>query len=266
MQPSSVLLLAYNDSVPTPFYHLSIATELLQSPSLPEPICSLLKQERCAFYFGKTAPDVQSISGQPRPETHFYRIPLVETTPPWERMFRHYPHLAQADVLPPAQAAFMAGYICHLQADVIWIRELFLPYFVPLLAKLRRKQVGYLHNVLRSYLDERILDALQLDVGPCLMKVEAEAWLPFVDGKHITNWRNFIAGQLMPGAKIQTVEVFAERMKMPVSALLELLHSESRMEEEIFSFIPYRVLVEYRKKLVASNLELLRDYFSHKPD
>lgn len=156
----------------------------------------------------------------------------------------------------------MAGYICHLQADIIWIRELFLPYFLPLLAKIRRKQVGYLHNVLRSYLDERILHDLQQDVGQCLMDVQAENWLPFVQAKYLTEWRNFIAGQLMPGAKVQTVEVFAARMKMPVEALLELLHSESRMESEIFSFIPYQVLVEYRLKLVSSNLELLGEYFS----
>jgi len=252
--------------VPTPFYHLSIATELLEIPILPETIRGFLQQERCAFYFGKTAPDVQTISGQSRPETHFYRIPLVETNPPWQRMFQQHPQLAQAISLPPAQAAFIAGYICHLQADVIWIRELFVPYFLPLLAKVRRKQVGYLHNVLRSYLDERILHALQQDVGQCLMDVQAEDWLPFVEGTYLTAWRDFIASQLMPGAKVQTVEVFAARMNMPVDTLLELLHSESRMETEIFSFIPYQVLVEYRQKLIASNIELLGEYFSQMPN
>ena len=259
---SCILLLSYNDKVPTPFYHLSIAAELVGSQELSASIRTLLEEQRCAFFFGKTAPDVQTISGQPRAETHFFRIPLVETTPPWARMFQHYPGLAQAQALPPAQAAFIAGYICHLQADVIWIRELFLPYFLPLLAKLRRKQVGYLHNVLRSFLDERILPALQQDVGQCLMDVPAEGWLPFVEGKYIIKWRNFIASQLMPGAKTQTVEVFAERMNMPADSLLELIHSESRMETEIFSFIPYQVLVEYRQKLVASNLQLLGDYLS----
>jgi hypothetical protein len=252
--------LSYNDNVPTPFYHLSIATELLADRGLPEPIRAFLHEQRCAFFFGKTAPDVQSISGQPRPETHFYRVPLVDSKPPWERMFKRHPNLAQADQLPPAQAVFIAGYICHLQADVIWIKDLFLPYFLPLLAKLRRKQVGYLHNVLRSYLDEHILAALQQDIGQCLMDVQSEEWLPFVEGSYLTEWRNFIAGQLMPGAKVQTIAVFAKRMKMPIDALLDLVHSESRMESEIFSFIPYQVLVEYREKLVSANVKLLREY------
>ena len=252
--------MSYNDNVPTPFYHLSIATELLADQRLPRSLRDLLGEHRCAFFFGKTAPDVQSISGQARPETHFYRVPLVDTTPPWQRMFQKYPELARPDQLLPGRAVFLAGYICHLQADVIWIRELFLPYFLPLLAKLRRKQVGYLHNVLRSYLDERILHALQQDIGECLMDVQPQDWLPFVEGRYLAEWRNFIASQLMPGAKVQTVEVFAKRMKMPVDALLDLLHSESRMETEIFSFVPSRVLVEYRERLVVANIELLREY------
>lgn len=257
--------MSYNFRVPTPFYHLSIATELLDHPALPETTRSLLQQQRCAFFLGKTAPDVQTISGQLRHETHFYRIPLVDTNPPWERLFSSYPYLAQAASLPANQAVFMAGYICHLQADVIWIRELFLPYFLPLLTKLRRKRVGYLHNVLRTYLDERILHVLQQDIGQCLMDVQAEDWLPFVEGKYLLEWRNFIASQLMPGAKIQTVEVFAERMKMPVNALLDLVHSESRMQDEIFSFIPYQVLVEYRERLVTANLGLLHEYLNPMP-
>ena len=256
------LLLTYNGNVPTPFYHLSIATEILAGSSLPGSAYALLEQQRCAFFLGKTAPDVQTISGQTRPETHFYRVPLIETILPWERMFTRYPDLAQPDQLPPEQAAFIAGYICHLQADIIWIKDLFLPYFLPLLAKHRRKQVGYLHNVLRSFLDERILSALQEDVGQCLLQVPVEDWLPFVEGQYLIEWRNFIAGQLLPGAKVQTFEVFAERMNMPVDALLDLVHSESRMEEEIFSFIPYQVLVEYREKLVSANLELLKEYLA----
>ncbi len=253
-------LLSYNDNVPTPFYHLSIATELLAGNDLPKAVLDLLMEQRCAFFFGKTAPDVQTISGQSRHETHFFRIPLMETNPPWERMLSQNPGLRSANQLPRNQAAFIAGYICHLQADVIWIRELFLPYFLPLLAKFRRKQVGYLHNVLRSYLDAHILEKLQQDVGQCLMDVQAEDWLPFVEGRYLTEWRNFIAGQLMPGSKVKTVEVFAQRMKMPVEALLDLIQSESRMEEEIFSFIPHQVLVEYREKLVSANLELCREY------
>jgi hypothetical protein len=246
--------------VPTPFYHLGIADDLLAEDTLPATARALLKAQRAAFYFGKTAPDVQSLSGQSRPATHFYKVPVVDFSPPWERMFSRHPELAQPQNLSPARAAFIAGYICHLQADIIWIKDLFIPYFIPLLARTKRKQVGYLHNVLRAYLDQQILPNLQPDLSSQLKSVRPNGWLPFVQNPHLIGWRDYLAGQLAPGAKIETVEVFAERTRMPVESFLELLHSEDRMQAEVFSLIPPEVLVEYRRKLVSANLELLTDY------
>jgi len=252
--------------VPTPFYHLSIAEELLASPDLPESVRTFLLSERSAFLLGKTAPDVQSLSGQSRTETHFYRIPLVTAAPPWEKMFARYPHLGIPAALSAAQAAFICGYICHLQADIIWITDLFAPYFLPLIAKTRRKQVGYLHNVLRAYLDGLILAELPPDIGAQLAGVNPTGWLPFVEDIHMAGWRDYLSQQLLPGAKAQTVEVFASRLDMPVESFLELLNSESRMEVEVFSFIPRQVLVEYRQKLVSANLALLTDFLAGLPD
>ena len=246
--------------MPTPFYHLSIADDLLADDTLPAATRALLQAQRGAFYFGKTAPDVQSLSGQPRPATHFYKVPVVDFSPPWERMFSRHPELAQPQKLSPARAAFIAGYICHLQADIIWIRDLFIPYFIPLLARTKRRQVGYLHNVLRAYLDHQILPNLQTDLSSQLKSVRPTGWLPFVQTPHLVGWRDYLAGQLVPGAKIETVEVFAERTRMPVESFLELLHSEDRMQAEVFSLIPPEVLVKYRRKLVSANLELLNDY------
>jgi len=252
--------------VPTPFYHLSIAEELLASPHLPAGVKSFLHTERSAFLLGKTAPDVQTISGQARPETHFYHIPLRGNLGPWEKMFARHRYLSRPGKLPAAQAAFISGYICHLQADVIWITDLFVPYFVPLIARTRRRQVGYLHNVLRAYLDALILAELPADVGGQLADVNPAGWLPFVEDEYMVGWRDYLARQLMPGAKAQTVEVFASRLDLPVESFLELLNSESRMETEVFSFIPRQVLVEYRQKLVSANLKLLTEFLADLPD
>jgi hypothetical protein len=248
--------------MPTPFYHLSIADELLEGETLPEDMRAFLHQQRGAFYLGKTAPDVQTISGQPRPETHFYHVPLVGRTPPWERMFHRYPTLEWADKLSPEQAAFMAGYICHLQADIIWITDLFVPYFLPLMRYTKRRQVGFIHNVMRSWLDEQIVPHLAKDVSPRLEGAQPNGWLPFVQSRFLLEWRSYLAGQLAPGAKSQTVEVFAARAHMPVESFFELMHSDARMEAEVFSVIPQDVLVEYRQKLVHANTELLQSYLA----
>lgn len=250
--------------VPTPFYHLSIANQLLASEEMPGKLKAYLTEYRCAFYLGKTAPDVQTISGQSRPETHFYRVPLVEFSPPWEKMFSRYPNLAQPDGMDDAHAVFMAGYICHLQADLIWIKDLFIPYFLPRITQARRKYIGHVHNALRTYLDEQILPELQQGVGVCLKSARPKNWLPFVEENYLEKWRDFLAEQLMPGAHSQTVEVFASRLNMTPDEFLALVHSEERMEEEVFSFIPRQVLVEYRNNLVTNNLELLKSYLGGK--
>ena len=251
--------------MPTPFYHLSVAEEILASPGLDPGVSDFLHTHTAAFLLGKTAPDVQSLSGQPRLETHFYRVPLTSKAMPWERMFSRFPQIGDPARLDPAQAAFLSGYICHLQADVIWITDLFVPYFLPRVTKNYRREVGYLHNVLRAYLDEQIVPDLQEGIGACLDSVDPAGWLPFVEDRWMQEWQNFLAEQLMPGAEIKTVEVFAARSDVAVDNFHALLHDEARMEEEVFTFVPREVLIEYRNKLVSANLNLLSEFLAGIP-
>ena len=251
--------------MPTPFYHLSIAEEILASPGLSPQVAECLNPHRAAFFLGKTTPDVQSLSGQPRIETHFYRVPLSSTVMPWEQMFTRFPQISNSSRMDPAHAAFVSGYICHLQADIIWINELFVPYFLPRVSQNYRGQVGYLHNLLRAYLDEGILPALHHDIGSYLASVEPAGWLPFVEDFWISKWQHFLASQLIPVAEIKTVEVFASRSGVTAADFTALLHDEARMEEEVFAFVPRTVLIEYRDKLVSANLQLLADFLIDRP-
>lgn len=254
--------MAYNAGVPTPFYHLSVAGELLQHPNLPEPVQTFLQEYRCDFFLGKTAPDVQTVSGQTRPETHFFNVPLSSKTPAWEKMFDRFPQLAQADSLPPSQRAFIAGYICHLQADVTWVWDIFLPNFGLDLLWGSFKHRLFLHNVLRAYLDEQILADLQDGIGTCMQGVQPNGWLPFVRDQDLVKWRDLLAGQLRPGAQIQTVEVFAKRQGVSPEEFSAYLRSEERLESELFSHVTRQELVEYRQTLVEDNINLLKAYFA----
>jgi hypothetical protein len=180
-------------------------------------------------------------------------------------MFSRFPQIADPEQMDPAHASFISGYICHLQADIIWITDLFVPYFLPRITRNYRKKVGYLHNVLRAYLDERILAELREDIGGCLSSVDPGGWLPFVDDSWVYKWRDFLSAQLMPGAETKTVEVFAQRSGVPVDEFSALLHDDARMEKEVFTFVPREVLIEYRDKLVSANLTLLAGYLAELP-
>ncbi len=249
--------------MPTPFYHLSIAEDLLSNGSLPVEARNFLHAQRSAFLLGNTAPDVQTITGQARIETHFFNLPIREgAQPAWIRMLDCNPGLEAASELPAPQAAFIAGYLCHLQADWYWVLQVFAPVFGQSCTWLTFRERLYLHNVLRAYLDQKILAGLSAEAGGIVGQAEPHEWLPFVEDNPLRLWRDFLAQQLQPGSDVQTVEVFASRQGIPVEEYHRLLNSEELLDREIFSHIPRQVLEEYRKQLLVENAKLIRAYLS----
>lgn len=247
--------------MPTPFYHLSVAEDLLKRPDLPAGIRSSLEAERGAFLFGNTAPDVQVISRQPRQDTHFFDLPLRSAArPPWQQILKAYPSLAEVRQMPPAQVAFLAGYLCHLQADWLWVKDIFVPVFGLRSPWGTFPQRLYLHNVLRAYVDRQILPGLTNGTCTSLAEATPRGWLPFVEDEHLRQWRDSLVGQLRPQASIQTVEVFAARQGIPPVEFYRLLDSEEEMERQVFARIPRRSLDEYRRILIDENVELLKAY------
>jgi Zinc dependent phospholipase C len=249
--------------MPTPFYHLSIAQELITFPSLPEEIRLFISTNPCEFLFGSTAPDVQVISGQPRPETHFFNLPIQDSDlPAWRKLLADYPHLCDAENLPTAQAAFLAGYLCHLQADWRWITDIFAPVFGPGSSWGTFQERLYYHNVLRAYLDQVILKGLDAGMDGCLSHVKPNGWLPFASDDHLAEWRDFLAPQLRSGATTQTVEVFSARQGVPAPEYHALLGSQERMQAEIFTHLPIEQLQTYRQNVMDDNSHLLSQYLA----
>jgi hypothetical protein len=252
----------YNLGVPTPFYHMAVAETLLHHPALPEAVRTRLMEQRAAFVFGNTAPDVQVVSGQERHATHFFKIPIRPGSPlPWARLLSAFPALARPDVLPGAQAAFLAGYLLHLQADWFWILTIFAPIFGPDCTWGSFPERLYLHNVLRSYLDMQVIAELPARTSGRFMSLHPQDWLPFVEDRHLVEWRDYLAQQLQPGAAAQTVEVFAARQGISPQEFYQLLESEQRMDEQIFSRLPRSILQHYRRQLIELNLTSLESYF-----
>ena len=249
--------------MPTPFYHLSLAEDLLRHAELATELRQFLHDWRCVFLFGNTAPDVQVVSKQPRQQTHYFSLPILPGDPPaWELLLSKNPQLVNARQLPAPQAAFLAGYLCHLQADWMWVRDIFAPNFGPRCTWGTFRERLYLHNVLRAYLDVRILPKLQPGIDACLRQVEPDGWLPFVDNRHLIEWRNYLFPQLQPGAATQTVEVFSARGGNSAAEFYALLGSEERMQQEVFEHLPLRLVLSYRQRVLDENTQLLSDYLA----
>lgn len=177
-------------------------------------------------------------------------------------MLRENPGLNRPADLSPANAAFIAGYLCHLQADWIWVLDIFQPGFGPDQTWETFTKRLYLHNVLRSYLDVKVLENLPSDVAAQLRLTQPDQWLPFVQDKLLINWRDFLWTQLQPGESTKTVEVFASRQGVDPEEFHSLLRSEEQMEVNIFKHITPQQLDIYRMRLIDQNVDLLEDYLN----
>ncbi|MEN6300298.1 MAG: zinc dependent phospholipase C family protein [Anaerolineaceae bacterium] len=249
--------------MPTPFYHLSIAQNLLDKDTLSPEVQQILKRQRGAFLFGNTAADVQVLSGQERQETHFFSLPILNNpVVPWQLMLNTYPDLEYHHRVADTQAAFIAGYLCHLLADWRWIVDIFVPAFGLKAEWGDFSQRLYYHNVLRAYLDRQTIAGLPDDAGEKLGEVKPDSWLPFVNDQYLYAWRDYLAEQLQPGANVHTIDVFAKRQGVSPQEYTALLGSEERMENEIFTHLSRQTLTCYRQQIEEESKALVNAYFS----
>jgi hypothetical protein len=242
--------------MPTPATHLSLAEEILCGDDLSPAVRRLLIQQRGPFLLGHTAPDVKTVSGQGRHESHFYTIPRTSDRPAYELLFNAHPLLARAESLPPPQAAFIAGYIAHLLLDEIWLDDIFRRYFLQDWGPLRERL--FLHNVLRVWIDRRDQRRLNGSVAMALREAEPQDWLPFVSDEHLRAWRDWLVEQLSPGQRMQTAEVFAQRMGISAAEMEAVSRSPQQMAERVFCHIPRAALrsfhdTGYERSVVLMN-------------
>jgi hypothetical protein len=245
--------------MPTPVMHLALAEEILHGDSLPLAIRHLLTQQRGPFLLGHTAADVQTVSGQARRETHFYSIPRTDERPAYEALFAAHPGLARADRLPPAQSAFVAGYIAHLLLDELWLEHVFQRYFIGQAWGTQAERL-FLHNVLRTWMDRQDQQRLNGTIVTALRQVDPQGWLPFVGDVHLRAWRDWLVGQFEPGHSVQTAAVFAQRMGVSVAEVEAVLMSPQQMETRIFGHVPQAALQSFHDTGYARSVGLIARY------
>jgi hypothetical protein len=259
----------YNFAVPTPFSHLALAEAVLSGALLHPRYGELLTQERPAFLLGNTAPDFVTLSGLPRAASHFFDIPMDPRAPAHLRLLSEHPALADPRRLAPAQAAFLAGYLAHLWLDQAWIAEIFMPLFGPDVPRSTLMERLVDHNLLRAHLD--VYDQLRLtpEVGAALRRARPQAWLPFARDEDLRQWRDHLANQLEPGARPNTIEVFAHRLGLSAEAFSARLNSPAEMDRAVFSQIPPRRLRAFFRMGQARTVDMVQGYlsssFRHRP-
>jgi hypothetical protein len=246
--------------MPTPFTHLAAAAEMLAGPALAPELSAALRADLPAFLLGNIAPDVQTVSGQPREATHFFPVPLRGAPPAPQRLFRDHPSLGWRRALLPAQAAFLAGYLAHLVYDQLWIAEIFEPVFGEAQAWGSFRERLYLHNVLRAHWDALDLARLEPGAAATLRGAAPAGWLPFVDDHHLRAWRDLVADQIGPGTA-RTVEVFAARMRVDPAEFAALLESPEALQRQVLDRIAPGALDAYRERARERSLAAIAAFW-----
>lgn len=249
--------------MPTPFEHLVYARDVLESAHLPENIRQTMRAQLGPYLLGNTAVDVQSITGQPRFETHFYHIHGDSAMPASDALLAAYPDLADPNRLDPAHAAFVSGYLVHLAWDERWLRDVFRPFYMESALWPDRLTRNVHHNALRVLVDRQAEAMLRAwsELLPLLRSTQPDSWLPFVESAALTRWRDWLVIQLADPSAVQTAQVFAERMGVSADYLETVIRAV-----ELDTYQPpvpglSAALATFETHALAESIVVLRRYW-----
>lgn len=250
--------------MPTPFMHLDVAEQVRVNPGLDSRVRHILESHWSAFYLGSVAPDFQSVCQLDRRVTHFYDIPQSgDVTEAYQQMWQQYPALASPAGMPQTQAVFIAGYCAHLLLDLCWYWHVLWPKFLnaddwPA----DRRQRFLVHNILLTYLDKLAFEALPTPAGQILAAAQPITWLPFADDQCLVRWRDLLTPQLQPGANLETIDIYAKRLRMSSHDFANHLADPAWMMAEVFN----KVSLDHVQTVLADGAEqtvqFLNQYFS----
>ena len=241
--------------------HLHIAELIREQAGDNGRLSSTLSASWPAFYLGSVAADCQELAGVSREATHFYGIPPEPGNLAYPRMLAQYPQLADGAALPPEQAMFVAAYSVHLMYDLIWFRDVLLPYFV------NAKQWAsafeerlMVHQVVLTYLDKLAYDSLPETAVTTLSSAVPNHWLPFISDKALCQWQDLLVAQLEPAGELETINVYAGRLGITPDAFAANLNSPDWMDTHVFQYIPVGEIQAKMETAVTDSIALICDY------
>lgn len=170
--------------------HMVIARELA-----PKVLRGAAANEAGAYYLGATTPDIRALAKWDRTETHFFDFNNFDEQSGVARVFEAHPELSESANVNSETAAFVCGYISHLEMDEAWIEEVYRPCFgerSPLKGELL---AGLLDRVLQFELDRasREDEVALTDIRRALLATAVDAIDCFVDCETLVRWRDLNA-------------------------------------------------------------------------
>lgn len=166
--------------------HITVARELAD-----ELRHRVINGDRGAFYLGATTPDIRAMTRLDRERTHFFTLNDFGPQSGVHRLFQEQPELKDPTTLDATTAAFMAGYVSHLEMDEAYIGEIYRPFFGERSDVADDLMANVMDRLLLYHLDkEHREDASALEeIGRALTESSAEVAVDFIGRDAIREWR-----------------------------------------------------------------------------
>jgi len=225
-------------------------------------LLQLLEQEWPAFYLGSVAADFQTICGVPRAKTHFYELPPAPEEEAHSIMLESHPELAHVAAMRPGHALFVSAYMVHLVFDLLWFRQILMPYFVNTSDWGDFPQRRLVHHILLTYLDRQAFEALPDTAAAVLAAAQPRGWLPFAADADLTRWRDMLVDQMQPGATLQTAEIYARRLRMSPDEFARKLEDQEWIRDRVFRNVPVTEVQARLEAALPECVDLIAGYLN----
>ena len=220
-----------------------------------------------SYFLGSTAPDIRAMTRWPREQTHFAPLSVAEVGTGTRTMFRMHPELAED--MTPASRAFLAGYVCHLAADEIWITSVFRPHFdTAEESRLTNDQIeaNIWDRAMQLDLDRQALPQINGDIHPekWLACSEHNVSMPFFEEGLLTEWKDRVG-------RFQVWEFTWDRLKGALNRLYRddedvqrtverFLEGMPHSLERVYEKVPEAEVSAYQERALAATIAQVREF------
>ena len=221
-----------------------------------------------SYFLGSTTPDIRAMTKWPREQTHFAPLSVEEVGTGTRTMFRLHPELSQDP--SPATRAFLAGYVCHLAADEVWITSVFRPHFDTTLEDSRvtddEVEANIWDRALQLDMDRQTLPSLNGETQPqeVLACSDQDVSMPFLEEGLITEWKESVQ-------RFMGWEFTWDRLKRALNRLYRddedvqrnverFLEGMPRSLERVYELVPEAEVTAYQQRAMAATIEQVREF------
>jgi hypothetical protein len=222
-----------------------------------------------SYLLGSTLPDIHIITQGSRDQTHFFDLASPQPRSGAEALFEAHPELIKGSALDEGGQALVAGYLCHLVSDEVWIMDIYRPFFGRGAPWGDDPMANIWDRALQYELDRRarIDQTTMAQVRAHLARAVPAQGLSLMDRAPLEEWRHFVAMAASQEATWDRFALFARqfllpRSKVSVEQLDSFLASLPQGLGRILHQVGEARLAAFEEKAIAQSMAVIQEYLS----